>query len=140
HLMAAIAAIGIVGFSLAAPVPNFVSPYINLQPKANQKVAEEVGGKGGKNNLASLPSGLQTFAGVKFNVGEKFIQLSSPMLKAEMPDKVEGIAVGQAAGKLQFLHANRYGVGVPNIPEGTKIAEYRVKYDDGKVETIDVKF
>src|SRR5262245_40467879 len=80
--------------------------YIDLQPQANQKLKESYGNEG--NNLAALPSGEQTFAGVKFRVGEGLIQLSGAESPAK-PAKAEGLKVNTTFSKLYLLHASHWG-------------------------------
>jgi len=48
--------------------------FLDLQPHANQKLREAFGRAG--NDLAGLPTGEQTLAGVKFRIGEGLIQLT----------------------------------------------------------------
>ena len=138
---AIVAAACFAGIAFAAPALKSSGPtFIDLQEKGNQKLADDVGGNFPNNTLASLPTGEQTFASVKFKIGKNFIQLHSPRLKVEKPSKVEGIAVGQKVEKLHFLHSTMYGKGNPKIEDGTVIAEYRVRYEDGPTETIKVKY
>lgn len=129
--------------SLAAAVPAAPSPeptYIDLQPKATQKLTDDVGGRTPKNNLASVPTGEQAFAGVKFKVGPGLIQLGSPLLRAKRPDKVEGIAVGRVVNKFHFLHSTLFGKSMPVIEDGTVIARYVVRYGNRATEAVEVKY
>src|SRR5262245_18050106 len=126
---------------LAAPAPKTSGPtFIDLQGKANQKLADDVGGRIANNTLAAVPTGEQTFGGVKFMVGESFVHLGSPLLIKEKPVQVEGIPVGRKAGKLHFLHSTLFGKAQPVIEDGDTIAEYRVNYEDGTAVTIKVKY
>jgi hypothetical protein len=124
----------------AAPPDKFT--FLDLQPQGNQKVLEGFGGDDG-NNLKSLGKGQRTFEGVGFKIGEKVIQLGSSMHKG--PDKAEGIKVGKTCAKIHILHATQFGNGQgPQdsifVADGTKIAEYKVRYDDDKTETISVVY
>jgi hypothetical protein len=96
------------------------------------------------NNLAGVPTGEREFGGVKFKVGEKYLQLGSPMFKDERPDKIEGVKVGRSFAKLHILHATGYGssaAGTPkHVPDDTVIAEYRVRYEGGETATIEVVY
>src|SRR5205823_10340549 len=65
------------------------------------------------------------------------------------PDKVEGIKVGgKVCAKIHILHATEYGNGDGTgdesnpsfIKDGTRIAEYRINYEDGKSESIPVVY
>jgi len=126
---------------LAAPAPKTVGrTYIDLQPKANQKLVDDVGGRTPNNTLAEVPTGEKTLAGVKFKIGEKYIQLNSPLLKDPKPEKVDGIAVGRKLDKLHLLHSTIFGNANPKVEDVTVIAEYKVNYDDGTAETIKVKY
>jgi hypothetical protein len=131
----------VTGVALGAPAPKTDGlTYVDLQPKANHKLADDVGGRTPNNTLGDVPTGEQTFAGVKFKVGERCIHLGSPLLRVEKPDKVEGIAVGRKLDKLHFLHSTMFGRANPAIEDGVTVAEYRVRFDDGTAETISVKY
>jgi len=137
----AVAVAVVAGTVVAAPAPKSDGlTYIDLQAKANQKLADDVGGRTPNNTLAEVPTGEKTLAGVKFKIGEKYIQLNSPLLKDPKPEKVEGIAVGRKLDKLHFLHSTIFGNANPKVEDGTVIAEYKVNYDDGTAETIKVKY
>ena len=131
---------------LAGPV--FAAPaaksdgmtFIDIQSKANQPLADDVGGRTPNNNLAAVPTGEREFAKVKFKVGEKCVQLGSPLLAKERPAKVEGVAVGRKLDKLHFLHTTLFGRGQPAIEDGATIAEYKVTYDDGTSAAVPVKY
>jgi beta-galactosidase len=137
----AAATILIAAVCLAAPAPKATGPtFIDLHLKANQALADDVGGRIANNTLAAVPTGEQTFAGVKFKIGEKFVQLGSPLLTKERPDKVDGIPVGRKAEKLHFLHSTLFGKTQPFIESGATIGEYRVHYADGTTATVPVKY
>ena len=143
--LALVAACGALGVGLAAPAPTDKLHYLDLKPKTNQKLADNLGTGREGNNLKALPAGEQTFAGVKFHVGEGLIQLGSKVLD-KMPDKVEGIPVGRAFAKLHILHATGFGGG-PNqegsewyVKDGTPIGEYRVNYEGGGSEAIPIVY
>ncbi len=120
----------------AAPAPSESGPvYIDLQPQANVKLKDDFhSGTYAGNNLAELPTGKQTFGGVKFNVGEGLVQLGSSNV-AGKPEKVEGIKVGRTLKKLHFLHACGH-----NAPDDTVIAKYVVHYDDNTTEDVEVVY
>jgi hypothetical protein len=102
--------------------------YIDLQPKANQKLKGQEGDHG--NNLAALPTGEQTFARVPFQVGPAAIQLGNPPF-----NKVEGIRVGRRFTRLHFLHATHQGTA-----DAALIGQYTVTWDDGTSATIPVRY
>jgi hypothetical protein len=111
--------------------------FVDLQPKANQKLKDDFHGtQFPGNNLASLPQGVQTLEGVKFNIGEKLIQLTSTQdAVADNPEKVEGLRVGAKLAKLHILHAAAWGTD-----DGTLIGEYTVNWDDGTSVTIPIEY
>jgi hypothetical protein len=121
---------------IAAPAPSESGPvYIDVQPQANVKLKDDFhSGTYANNNLANLPTGKQTFGGVKFNVGESLIQLGSSNV-AGKPEKVEGIKVGRTLKKLHFLHACGH-----QAPDDTVIGKYVVHYDDNTSEDIEVAY
>jgi hypothetical protein len=87
------------------------------------------------NNLAALPTGLQTFAGVMFDV-RGVVQLAGRRLWREgFPRRARGIPVGQKAARLHFLHATGWVV-----PDGTQIGNFVVHYRDGRRRFIPILF
>jgi hypothetical protein len=133
------------GLASAAPAPKDLGrTYLDLQPQGTHKLAEDSASGLAGNNLADVPTGEREFAGVKFKVGEKYLQLGSPHFRTERPEKVEGIKVGRAFGKLHILHATGYGSSpegnTRHIPDGTVIAEYRVRYERADTATIEVVY
>jgi hypothetical protein len=92
-------------------------------------------------NLGGLPKGIQTFAGVKFDV-RGIVQLASTELLAQSalsddekarqyPRSVRGIPVRLRARRLHFLQASAWGAG-----DGEKVGEYVVHYADGQQRPI----
>jgi hypothetical protein len=92
-------------------------------------------------NLHNLPKGIQTFAGVHFDV-RGIVQLASTELlrqstlteaeKAKQyPQKVEGIPVKLKADKIHFLQASAWGAD-----NNQKVGEYIVHYSDGTQQSI----
>ena len=115
---------------------------INLQPKANHPLNRPLP-RGQGNNLADLPTGKQTFAGVPFEIGPKYLHLGSQAVTG-MPTKVEGIAVKQSAKRLHFLHAASHSGVHKNDgsgqPDGSMIGKYVIKYEDGSVVDIAILY
>jgi hypothetical protein len=107
---------------VAPPIPRF-SP-VDLQPYANQKLADNLGSGTQGNNLTELSVGEYVFRGVKLKVGEGFIQLGSKILETA-PEKVEGIQVNRTLAKLHILQATCWSAA-----DGTLIGEYRVTFED----------
>src|SRR5438874_372837 len=95
---AALATAGLMGVALAAPLgpPGRRVEFIDLGPKANQTLTDRFGRVEG-NNLASLPTGRQTFAGVTFNVEPGILKLASPRLPERKADRNDGVAVNRTA-------------------------------------------
>jgi len=85
-----------------------------------------------ENDLSFLPTGLQTFAGVPFDV-RGLVQLGSQHEDSRnwFPARVTGIRIGGLARQINFLHSAIWGQG----SLGTEVGFYRVHYaDDGAVE------
>ena len=77
------------------------------------------------NDLIELPSGLQTFGGVEFDV-RGIIQLCSQSpAAAKYPAMVKDIPVHQTCQRLHFLHAAGFG---SRADEGKQIGMYVVHY------------
>ncbi|MCI0460366.1 MAG: hypothetical protein L0Z62_25720 [Gemmataceae bacterium] len=125
--------------SLGAAQQTTKFSYVDLQPRANQKLTDNFGGDQG-NTLASLPKGEQTFEKVKFKIGDGLLQLGGPLLKAQKPDRVEGVQVGKVFARLHLLHATQYGSLSGIIADDTEIAKYVVHYEDGTTATIPVVY
>jgi hypothetical protein len=92
-------------------------------------------------NLQNLPKGIQTFAGVQWDV-RGIVQLAGTSLlgastlsaaeKAKQyPQSVNGIPVGLKAEKIYFLQASSWGA--PNL---AKVGEYIVHYANGNKQSI----
>jgi hypothetical protein len=128
----------------AAYAPPEKFTFVDLQPYANQKFTDGFGSGVAENNLAGILKGGQTFAGVNFKLGKSIIQLDSKLLNVKRPTKVEGIKVGKTCAKIHILHACEYGNGQEGdqifVKDGTQIAEYKVRYDDGSSATIPVVY
>jgi hypothetical protein len=118
-----------------APAEPKAATWIDLQPKANQKLKESFSGAVAGNNLAELKPGSQTLEGLKFDVGEGLIRLANKSLKDVLPEKVEGIPVGARFATLHILHATAYSAA-----DDTVIARYVVHYEDKSTETIEVVY
>jgi hypothetical protein len=137
--------------SLAPAAPEGKFFFVDLKPYANQKLTDNFGSGRAGNDLKALRAGGRTFAGVNFKIGEGVIQLGSKLLQAEKPSQVEGIKVGRACAKIHIRHATGYGngqvVGEEGkegdplfVADGTKIAEYQIRYADGSSAAIPVVY
>jgi hypothetical protein len=125
--------------------------HVDLKPKATQKLSDNAGSGREGNNLNEVPKGRQTLEGVSFKIDESKLQLGSKLLKEEMPDKIEGIQVGKKFRKIHILHATGYGNGSTigeegkdgdplYIADGTRIAEFRLHFEDGSTEVLPVVY
>src|SRR5262249_55467792 len=80
-----------------------------------------------KNDLSSLPVGLQTMAGVTFDV-RGLIQLGAEsQIGEKYPSKVENIEIGEECSRLHFLQS---AVNCSSFAKGTRIGIYRIHYVD----------
>jgi hypothetical protein len=109
--------------------------FVDLQPKANQKLTETMSPNRADNDLAGLKAGEQTLEGVKFKIGAKLIILGSTQLP-KLPKKVEGIAVDRKFAKLHLLHATQWY----DNDEDAIIGEYVVTWEDDSSVTIPVVY
>jgi RNA polymerase sigma factor (sigma-70 family) len=105
---------------------------IDLGPHVNQKLKERFHNYREGNDLATLPTGRQSFAGIAFTVGGGVVQLGG-----EKPAKVLGIKVDAKAMKLHFLHACG---NCEKIPRNTTIGKYVVHHDDKSAEEIAIVY
>jgi len=92
-------------------------------------------------NLGGLPKGIQTFAGVPFDV-RGIVQLASTELLAQStlsdqekarqyPGAVEGIPVKLKAARIHFLQAAAWSAG-----NGEKVGEYVIHFADGRTLSV----
>ena len=105
---------------------------IDLGPHVNQKLNERFHNYREGNDLATLPTGRQNFAGIAFTVGGGVVQVGG-----EKPAKVAGIKVDAKAVKLHFLHAGGF---CGSVPLNTPIGKYVVHYDDKSTEEIEIVY
>ena len=104
--------------------PNARKELLDLRAFYNAALNEAWHGTKG-NDLATLPTGLQTFAGVEFDV-RGIVQLGSKSTSAtNYPVAVQAIPVRQKCRQLHFLHAT--GFGNP-ADEGKQIGAYVVHF------------
>jgi hypothetical protein len=105
---------------------------IDLGPHVNQKLNERFHNYREGNDLAALPTGKQSFAGISFTVARGVVQVGG-----EKPAKAEGIKVGAKVEKLHFLHACGFS---GSIPRNTPIGKYVVHYEDKRAEEIAIVY
>jgi hypothetical protein len=108
--------------------------FIDLQPRANHKLADDFRPASPGNTLKELKSGEQTLAEVRFKIGEKYLQLGSTMLP-DGPEKIEGITVDRKVTKLHLLHACGW-----DTDEDTIIGEYIITFADDTSTTIPIRY
>jgi hypothetical protein len=127
----------------AGPAEEEAIVFIDLKVKANHKLKDPFHDAGNfkENNLASLKAGVQKLGGVKFKIGEAFLQLGCTMLP-DMPEKFEGIAVNRKLAQLHILHATGWGSAAEgdrtHVPDDTLIAKYIIHYEDKTNAVIEV--
>ncbi len=103
---------------------------INLGAYYNASLTESWHGNP-NNDLASLPSGVQNFAGVDYDV-RGIIQLGGKSPGAErFPARVNGIKIQQKCARLYFLHAAGFG-SVTN--EGGQIGSYVLHFATNQMQ------
>ncbi|MCL4181375.1 MAG: hypothetical protein KJ072_27010 [Verrucomicrobia bacterium] len=101
---------------------------------------DETWHQGGLNNnhLADLPTGLQTFDGIPFDV-RGIVQIAGVQaareLRVKFPSEVNGIAVGQRAQRIHCLHA----CGWPS-PQGTTIGSIVLHFANGETREIPIVY
>jgi hypothetical protein len=111
------------------------SQFVDLQPKANQKLKETFDESLDGNNLADLEQGIRPLRKGIFHIGEGLIRLASKNLKDTLPEKVEGIKVDAKFTNLWILHATAHSVA-----DDTVVAKHVVHYADKSAETIEVTY
>jgi hypothetical protein len=119
----------------AEPAPEKAVTYVDLQPKANQKLKDPFHGSTDANDLAEVKQGKQTLGGLKFQIGEGLVQLANENLKDQLPEKVEGIKVDAKFARLHILQATGH-----SVDDDTVIAKYVLHYADKSEETIEVVY
>jgi hypothetical protein len=115
---------------------------IDIGSQANGKLDESFGSGWEGSDLKNLPRGQQVFAGVRFYIGSKLIQLGSKREEFQnKPEKVEGIELDQKLSKLHLLQAVQNGGIDPwRVDENTLVGEYRVNFDDHSAVIIPIVY
>src|ERR1019366_1623061 len=104
---------------------------IDLKPYINAALTDSPASPAGNydNNLADLPSGVNVYGGVPFDV-EGLIQLGGKSLISafhkNFPAEVDGIAIHQRCKKIHLLHA---GDWVDTAEFGTTVARLVLHYE-----------
>ena len=113
---------------------------INSKPYVNAALTDSPASSAGNygNNLAELPSGVNVYGGIPFDV-EGVIQLGGKslisMFHKNFPAEVDGIAIHQRFKKIHLLHA---GDWVDTTEYGTTVARLVLHYEDGSQRQIDI--
>jgi len=101
---------------------------------------DETWHKGGmaNNTLKDLPTGIQTFDGVSFDV-RGIVQLSGQQaqreLRVKFPREVTDIIVQQKGREIHFLHNCGWA-----SPQGTSIGAYVVHYRNGEIRNVPIVY
>ena len=106
-----------------------MSPYYNVP------LTESWHDGFGPSDLSELPRGIQTFAGVEFDV-RGLIQVGGVSRTGEnYPAEVRNIALGRACQRLHFLHA---AIVADGTPDGMRIGGYVLHYVNGRQAEIPI--
>jgi hypothetical protein len=125
-----------------APAPAKEPLFVDLQTQANRNLGDNQHGFSG-NNFSELKTGAHEFAGVRFQIGEKYLALGSKV--EHSPTKIEGLKVDASAGRIHFLHGTGYGaygdVGDALFTaEDTLIGQYVIHYADNTTATVPIEY
>ena len=113
---------------------------IDLKPYINAALTDSPASPAGNNgnNLAGLPSGVNVYGGVPFDV-EGLIQLGGLSLASTFhknyPAEVDGIPIHKRCAKIYLLHA---GDWVGGAESGMAVAKLVLHYEDGSQQQIDI--
>jgi len=113
---------------------------IDLTPYVNAKLTDSPASSAGNggNNLADLPSGVNVYGGVPFDV-EGFVQLGGKNLISifhkDFPVEVDHISIHKRFAKIYLLHA---GDWVDAAESGTAVARLILHYENGSQGQIDI--
>lgn len=108
--------------------------YIDLSESVNKKLADgtiQVDG----NTLEEVKPGEQELAGIKFNVIDGVMQLTSEG-RERFPKSIDGISVDDSFERLYVFHSTQ---GSGNLADGTLIGKYVVHYEDEKTQEIPIR-
>ncbi|HEV3165330.1 MAG TPA: hypothetical protein VGZ22_14985 [Isosphaeraceae bacterium] len=112
--------------------------FVDLQPKGNHALKDDMGPQFPGNNLESLPKGEQKLEGTPFKIGEKMIRLKGADEADELPDSVEDIKVGAVFKTLYILQATEYSIN--DDADDKEIGAYVVHYADKTEERIPIVY
>lgn len=90
------------------------------------------------NDLSRLPQGLQTLAGIEFDV-RGVVQLSASSLQGTerdtFPPTIKGIPINRKVARLHFLHG-----AVWHETAGVEVGCYRLHYANGQTEELSIRY
>jgi thiol-disulfide isomerase/thioredoxin len=113
--------------------------FVDLALHANQPMAKTTFAGWEGNNLAEVPKGEQTMAGVLFQITDQLIQLRGVHLEG-MPPRVNDIVIEKSFRTLYVLHGTQWGTGRFRVEHGTVIGEMIVHYSDASSVTIPITY
>ncbi len=113
--------------------------FVDLALHANQPLAKTTFAGWEGNNLAEVPKGEQTMAGVPFLITDQLIQLRGVHLE-NMPQRINDIAIEKSFRTLYVLHGTQWGTGRFHVEHGTVIGEIIVRYSDAQSLTIPITY
>ena len=120
--------------------------YIDLTPHYNAALSEDPYLEAKRQpyvseSFAVLKSGLDTYAGVSFDVRGLIalhgVQTALRQQVAGLAKGVREISIGQSARAVHLLHGTSWGY---RLPHGTIIGKYNFHYKDGSTETMDIRY
>src|SRR5262249_35085991 len=107
----------------------------DLTPHYNGSLTQAWRGGAAGHTLASLPTGIQRFGAVDFDV-RGLIQVGARTASgARFPTEISGIRVGQRCRRLHFLHS---AVSAWQLQEGAPIGRYLIHYLGGEQREIPI--
>lgn len=137
------------GKTIIAGASNLTFSPVDISSKANQ-FRDDKGWFGDANlSFKALPTGDQTFAGVRYNVYHfttspvpEAVGIGGNNVPSNLPDQVTGIPVGKKADALFFLQAaridNRRNDAEKKQGKAYEMAAYIVHYADGQTTRVPV--
>ena len=115
--------------------PHATPEQLDLSAHYNVGLRQAESESGRDNSLSSLPAGLQTFAGVTFDVRGIIRLAGDDALAASMPARMNHIPVARNCQRLHFLHATGRPTAAGNV-----IGSYVVHYANGMIVTVPIVY
>lgn len=127
-------------FTYAPRDPAAKPQHIDLTKHYNASLSNVWHSTYAGNDLASVPTGLQSFDGTDFDV-RGLIQLRGPFEGSELyPPKIESIRLGMRSQKLHFLHNACGSSTARSATKGEVIGSYIVHYADNETVSVPIRF